>query len=458
MEVSPYDSQPVLQPARIPAAVPSTRLDANVNAPTPLSNETQQALWKLYEYYKQKLESLLKEAFNSVDLPWLVPGWPEWKVELWVSSFRLIVEDVVAGSRLLRGNANANNYGFRALSQLRHEGQTKLSTEVADQLQKEWDHVEMRLFETSLTLHSIHVRLELPALTFLPQRLKDWDEAGLTQALCLSLPRPTILPVPMLGAHLLKRRDALVQPYKDWTLDRVREFVGQNNFPEFVRAWMRGISITLRPQDMDFFVNADPFTLGMPLAMHVLKIQLCINTDASLACMPALKETTTATMDFVAQLPDPQGCTVFIDVFRSVPGHSNSRVAFHEDGLDAASRMMHFLARGCFSALPDKLNELLVELRIWRCSKPQRVPASDFLWLQRSTLATLSIRQWRGLAKASAAKREKDPNYSSDDATSVPYWERLWINQSCSKPDYFPYPDGYGIPRHITLTDRTSPT
>ncbi|KAI8930578.1 hypothetical protein NX059_012188 [Plenodomus lindquistii] len=64
-----YDSQPVLRPDHIAAAVPYTRLDANVNAPIPLS--TQQALditQKLINQFKEMLEFRLQQGFNSADV------------------------------------------------------------------------------------------------------------------------------------------------------------------------------------------------------------------------------------------------------------------------------------------------------------------------------------------------------------------------------------------------------
>ncbi|KAI8930519.1 hypothetical protein NX059_012468 [Plenodomus lindquistii] len=488
-----YDSQPVLRPNHIAAAVPYSRLDANVNAPIPLS--TQQALditQNLINQFKQILEFRLQQAFDSADLPWLVAGWPDWKVRIWVSDIGRTVENVVTSSRLLgydddddddddnnnnnNNNNNyyyyyKNNYGFRALSRLRHDGQTKLPLEVADQLQMEWDNIQMCICQASFQLHFIKMHLGFRAWTFLSHIIQDYmnaalmpldphmcvpgDEAGLARALCLSVLCPPNVPAPLLGAHLLRRRNALVQPYENLSLDFVRQLVGWGNFPEFVRAWMRSISISLRPQDIDFFVNADPFGLHMPLATHVSRIQLCINTDASLERMPALEETISTAMACLEKT-NPHGCTMFIDVFRPVPGHSVPRVAFDQDGLDAASRMMHFLSRGCFSTLPDKWNEFLVELRIWRCSTSQPVPTGDFLWLQRSSLATLSIQQWCALAEMSAAQREQGPD-PSDDATFVPWLERSWINEHCSVSDYSPYPDGYGLPRHLILTDPTNP-
>ncbi|KAI8930655.1 hypothetical protein NX059_012264 [Plenodomus lindquistii] len=147
----------------------------------------------------------------------------------------------------------------------------------------------------------------------------------------------------MLDEHLLQARDSLMQPYEDLTLELVRDSVGQDDFPEFVRAWTRSLTIILLPQDIDFFVNAelfvnvDLFGLCTPHATHISSFQLCVNTDAFHESLPALERDLPTAMSLVTQMTNLHGCTVFIDVFRPVPGHSILRVTFDGDGLDAAS-------------------------------------------------------------------------------------------------------------------------
>ncbi|KAI8930473.1 hypothetical protein NX059_012423 [Plenodomus lindquistii] len=465
-----YPLPPRLQPIHMDDAVPHTSLDSDTKVSE--TQRTRQQDWNWLVFYEQQLECLVELTFGYANLPWPESGWSEWQVEWWTNEFGPLMVEIAAGSGLLD---HGDGCGFHALNEVCFRGQIELAVELTDAVQQVWNNLTTELCKKVLELHSIHVQSLFASMKVLPQetraelydgllvkkmhRCVPNDTVGLMEVLGSSVPWPRTLTVPMLDVHGYKLQfdEALLQSCKDMSRNNVHHMLGKDSFHEFVQAWMRSISVSVRPQDMDRFVNADPFGVHMPLAAHVLSTQLCIDTNGSHKDMPALLASVSTAMALVAKMTHPQGCSVSVNVFRIPPKNKDDRDAFEQHALKVASRVIHLLARDCFSSIRDKFPNMLVKLSLWESSTQEPIPnsADKPIWLQRRRLGSFNIEDWCELADESAANQTGSP-VSSDDATFAYFSEFTFINGQPPTAEVFPYPDVEGFPCHLTLTDRTS--